>query len=63
MSKEIKGCALEETELLTMIKSLSDVELDLRITSTNTKSKIYKKLIDEKTRRVVEEYHNWGMHG
>ena len=63
MSKEIKGCALEEAELLKMIKDLSDVELDLRITSTNTKSKIYKILMDEKTKRVVEDHHWWGMHG
>ena len=44
------------------IKTISDKELENRIKQSNKKSNVYQMLIEEASKRVIETYHNEGMH-
>jgi len=44
------------------IKTISDKELENRIKQCNKKSNVYQMLIKEASKRVIETYHNEGVH-
>ena len=44
------------------IKTISDKELQNRINQSNKKSNVYQMLIEEASKRVIETYHNEGVH-
>ena len=53
---------MTEEEFIKKIKTITDIELDNRIKQSNDRSNTYRMLVNEKYRRAVTDYHNWGMH-
>ena len=54
--------SMSDADFKKIISKLSDLELSNRIKQANNKSNVYKMLIEEASKRVIETYHNEGMH-
>lgn len=54
--------SMSDVDFKKIISKLSDLELSNRIKQANNKSNVYQMLIAEASRRVIETYHNEGMH-
>lgn len=54
--------SMSDADFKKIISRLSDKELQNRIKQSNKKSNVYQMLIAEASRRVIETYHNEGMH-
>ena len=54
--------SMSDADFKKIISRLSDKELQNRIKQCNKKSNVYKMLIEEASKRVIETYHNEGVH-
>ena len=54
--------SMSDADFKKIISRLSDKELQNRIKQSNKKSNVYQMLIEEASKRVIETYHNEGVH-